>query len=363
MSAGLAFLMAGFLALGAWAKWPVQDHSKLYLSSETFRSDYEALPPDALVITGILWFHYRAFQDIYRLREDVTVLGMSDFFRPEWFNPITAERFPRVEVPPDPFHLAADGEYLKRFLAANLDKGRKIYWEPFDMEGGAFYPNLKPELDLLFHVSPEPVAPLPPEEVNRFLTRLREKLTREIEKDGFLKDIELHAYYVSLLMHAAEYFQRHGFPEASISLLELLLDLFGPQGTGTMWYTEEVRVNVNLAAFLIDRGRIEEAQARLERALALNKYDPVAWANLGQVYLKKKQLPEAKAALEEALRLKPDFPEVLYNLGEYYMMKGDIEEARRLFKSAMEKIEQERVKQKIKKRLESLPPAEAGGES
>ena len=123
------------------------------------------MKPDSLVLSTILWFHHRAFQDIYRMRDDVTVIGMSDLLRPEWFNPVTPKRFPNLAVPPDPFDRPEQGEYLKRFLAANLDQGRDIYWEPFDLDRGCFYPNLKPELELLFKVTRKPIKKLPEVEV------------------------------------------------------------------------------------------------------------------------------------------------------------------------------------------------------
>ena len=281
-------------------------------------------------------------------------MGRYDFLRPEWFDPVTKERFPRVRVPPDPFDRAAEGEYLKRFLAANLDDGRDIYWEPFDLDGGCFYPNLKPELELLFRVTSEPIKRITGAEIRAAIGRLQDKLEREIEREGFVEDEELHDYYISLMLHWAGYYNSHRHPEAAKTLLELVDNLFGPAGTDTMLPRERSQINTNLGTYLMELKRFEEAQRRFEIALEMNRYDSVAWANLGQVHLKQGRLDRVLPALERALALNPDFPEALYVKGEYHRAKGELSEAERHYRRAMELIKSDRVREKIRKRLDSL---------
>ena len=353
-------LVAIFLA-GVWVELPEKDRSGSFLSLETFRTDFENVAPDSLVLSTILWFHHRAFQDIYRMRDDVTVIGRSDLLRPEWFNPVTPERFPNLAVPPDPFDRPEQGEYMKRFLAANLDQGRDIYWEPFDLERGCFYPHLKPELELLFKVTREPITHLPAAEVGAAIGRIRAKLEREIREDGFLEEDELHAYYVSLLMRTATYLNYQRYPAASVTLLELVENLFGPKGTNTIGPESREPINVNLGCFLLGLERYQEALKHLEIAVEMDAYDALAWTNLGQVRLKLKQPQEARAPLERALELNPNLPEAWYNLGDYHVETGDLVKARECYQKALKLIRVESIKDKIVRRLEQLDRMEETG--
>jgi tetratricopeptide (TPR) repeat protein len=353
--------LTGIFLAGAWVELPDQDRSGSFLSLETFRTDFENVAPDALVLSTILWFHHRAFQDIYRMREDVTVVGRSDLLRPEWFNPVTPERFPNLAVPPDPHDRPEQGEYLKRFLAANLDQGRDIYWEPFDLERGCFYPNLKPELELLFKVTTEPVGKLPEREVGAALGRIRAKLEREIRSDGFLEEEELHAYYVTLLMRTADYLNYQHHPAASVTLLELLENLFGPEGTDTMGPESRGPIQVNLGVYLLALKRYEEALRHFEAAVEIDRYDALAWTNLGAVRLKLKQTREARGPLERAVELKPELPEAWYNLGDFHVEAGDLARARECYQRSLKLMRVESVKAKIVRRLEQLDRMEEQG--
>jgi len=57
---------------------------------------------------------------------------------------------------------------------------------------------------------------------------------------------------------------------------------------------------------LADLGRLEEALASYERALALNPRYAVAWNNKGNTLRHLRRYPEAQAALDRAIELDPE---------------------------------------------------------
>jgi len=340
---------------GVWLGYPARDRSRNFLPLESFRSDYEAMAPDAISLTGVLWFHHRAYQDIFRLREDVTVISLSDFLFPQWFKPVTQDRFPRAAVPAaDPFDRTDQGEFLKKFLAANLDERRDIYWEPFDLKNGVFYPNLKPELELLFKFTFDPVYGLPEQEVQAALGRLRAKLDREIKHEGFFQEEELDAYYILMLFQYAFYLHRQGRPQAAMSLLHLLEDLYGPAGADRMPPLDWARLNANLGILHFTLKQYDQAIKRLETAVKDDPYNYNAWANLGQACLKAGRLGKAKAALERAVKIGPRYPEAVFNLGEYYNKIGQTDLAQQYYRRAYDLTDDPRAKEKITGRLETL---------
>lgn len=83
----------------------------------------------------------------------------------------------------------------------------------------------------------------------------------------------------------------------------------------------------NLALVLSDEGRIPEALAHGERALALKPDLPEGHYNLGRALARAGRLPEAMAQYREALRLRPNYPDARYNLGNALRLSGRIDEA------------------------------------
>jgi len=316
------------LALGLRAGLPDHDRSGLYLSGETFRADFENLAPDAVSLTGLLWFHQRAFQDLYRLRDDVTVMSFSDFFAPQWFNPVTRTRFPRVEVPA-PAAGPYDGDAcLGRFLTANLDQGRMIYFEPYELEEGVYSRNLLPAGGLLLRVTFRPVEQLDPARAERFLLGLRNQIGREVESDGFLTEPDLHRYYFRMLPQYASYFQQHARPRAAMALLDLTENLFGPQGADSFPPRERAPVLGDIGLLHLNAGRADRAAGYLEKALNLDPYDANFRAALGLARLFQGRLPEAREALERAVELAPDDPLARVWLGRYHRQAGNAARAR-----------------------------------
>lgn len=71
-------------------------------------------------------------------------------------------------------------------------------------------------------------------------------------------------------------------------------------------HEEYVPAWVGLGIAYTLNGRLDEARAAFESALALDPMCPEAWFNLGRIQLKQRQYAEARKSLREALRSNPD---------------------------------------------------------
>ena len=78
------------------------------------------------------------------------------------------------------------------------------------------------------------------------------------------------------------------------------------------------RIYFTLGHLYHAQGRIEEAEAALERTLALEPAHAQAYNNLGNLHLEKNDLQQAATAYQQALAVAPDFAEAHYNLGRLY---------------------------------------------
>jgi len=349
-------VLAGIVFLGGvWLELPVQNRSRAFLAAEVFQDDYEAMANEAVSLTAVLWFHQRAFQDVYRLREDVTVLGLSDFLKPRVFNRVTPERFSDVIVPPGGYETDDGVRYLKRFVTANLDDGRAIYFEPINLIE-IFYPNLIPDLELLFRFTLRPVDPLDRAVVQAAFDRLRAKFQREIDQEDLLDDPRIDAYYIRFLTQFAVYLRLHGRPADALAMLSFIRDMFGPGLKNTVTTGDLDNLDNLMGASLLDLGRIDEAEARFRAILSRHPESYEGWANLGLVLLKTGRLAEAGAALQKAVAADPTRPEALFSLAQYYRRTGDEAQALRLYRQALTKALDTGLAARIQRDLATMTP-------
>jgi FG-GAP-like repeat/FG-GAP repeat/Tetratricopeptide repeat len=70
-------------------------------------------------------------------------------------------------------------------------------------------------------------------------------------------------------------------------------------------------------------GDVAGATAILEKVVAADPKNQVAWRLLGFSYLKQKKVAESRAAYEKLLALSPNTPQALYNIGVGYAVEGN----------------------------------------
>jgi len=92
----------------------------------------------------------------------------------------------------------------------------------------------------------------------------------------------------------------------------------------------------DLGALLAQTGRVEEAVAQFEKAVALKPDFAAARANLGGALAKLGKLDEALAQLRKALELDAGYAPAHYNLGLVLSQRGDAQGAIREWRSALD---------------------------
>ncbi|MBW2623349.1 MAG: DUF2723 domain-containing protein [Deltaproteobacteria bacterium] len=348
-------LLSGGIAL----QLPHQNRSHAFLAMEIFRADYENMAPDAISLTSIQWFHQRAFQDVYRQREDITVIGLSDFISPDYFHYVTAGRFPKAAVPPGSYSRESGVEFLQKFIAANLDNRREIYWEPTDMTE-IFFKNLAPELEILFKFTRRPVERLEQAVVQAAFDRLRLKLEQEIDREGLLADKRVDAYYIRFLIRFADYLRLHRRGVDAIATINLVEGLFGADGKDSLDFRTLNNLDNLKGAIFLNLGRVEEAEDRFKHMAERDDLSYDAWANLGLIYLKTGRPGLALEALNKAVSVNPLFPEAYFSLARYFRQKGDLEKAGEYYLKSKALNPKPGLASEIRKDLETLAK---GGDS
>jgi tetratricopeptide (TPR) repeat protein len=96
------------------------------------------------------------------------------------------------------------------------------------------------------------------------------------------------------------------------------------------------KVLVNLGIALSDRGRLNDAEGVIERALKADDRNPLAYYNLGKVQERKGDLEEAFVNYSKAVTLDPKRVDALNNMGVILIKKGFLEKSLELFRRAIE---------------------------
>ena len=97
---------------------------------------------------------------------------------------------------------------------------------------------------------------------------------------------------------------------------------------------------INLAALYTDQGSLRQAEALLQKVLAIQPDWAITHYNLGLIYKMAGQFPKAIAAYQEAIRLQPHYPEAHQNLGVVYLKLGQVPESLAAFQRAVLQYQQ-----------------------
>jgi protein O-mannosyl-transferase len=164
----------------------------------------------------------------------------------------------------------------------------------------------------------------------------------------YLPSLGLIALVASLVARAAEHLRRpavlHGFAAIVLPVLGLLTwrqcGMYAD--IETLWRTTLARnpnsflAQNNLGAALYQRGQVDEAIIRYQKALAINPNDAEAIINLGKALLQKGKADEAMACFQKGLEIRRDFTDFYNNMGDALLQKGQVDEAITQFQKALE---------------------------
>lgn len=97
---------------------------------------------------------------------------------------------------------------------------------------------------------------------------------------------------------------------------------------------ENAQAHNKLGVVLAHKGKLDEARMRFEKALTLDRRCAAAMSNLGNIYKEKNMLDRAVEFYKMALSVDPDHAAAHHNLGVVYRQMGMIDRAVGHFKQA-----------------------------
>ena len=105
---------------------------------------------------------------------------------------------------------------------------------------------------------------------------------------------------------------------------------------GTLFQDEFLRNDLTYGVAMFQRGYLEEAAAEFQQVILAKPDDPIAYYNLGTLYLRRNSLADARRYLEQAVKLRPNYAEAWNNLGMVSAQQGQEDEAIKNFERSLE---------------------------
>jgi Tfp pilus assembly protein PilF/peroxiredoxin len=105
---------------------------------------------------------------------------------------------------------------------------------------------------------------------------------------------------------------------------------------GLLLQDEFRRNDLTYGVAMFQRGYLEEATEEFKQVILAKPDDPIAYYNLGTLYLRQNSLAEARRYLEQAVKLRSNYAEAWNNLGMVSAQQGQEDEAIKNFERSIE---------------------------
>lgn len=322
------------------------NRSTYYTPYKTARDCYLSQEKDAVVITLALWFPFRYFQDIERMRDDVSIILISDIKYPEFFNPLTKERYPDLCIPKRNENWEI---FISSFISCNIKK-YPLYWEP-SQYNKKLYRNLMPE-SFLFRVTPQERETMDEQSVVEYLKWIEGFLGRAFEKEDLFNDTEAQIYYSYFLNSIADYFVLIGREAYAINLYRISKAI----------RPDDFGIDNDIAYCYERLGNYALARKIYEDVLRNDPGNIEARSGLGFIFLRSGDYIKAKEFFEFVLKKKKT-PIVLYGMGKVYMAEKKYSSAISYFNEALTIADYSELRNAIKSEILKLEQATFYGSS
>lgn len=159
------------------------------------------------------------------------------------------------------------------------------------------------------------------------------------------KGIEHYPDNVQLIFEYGLLLDQEGKQEEAIASMEKLVEL-QPDHVEALNYLGYTWADNNV--------HLDKALEYINKAVSLKPDNGYILDSLGWVYFHMGELEKARIELERALALVPDDPYILEHMGEIYQKSGFKEKARDSYRRAKKLFKEQKMKEKIQKKIDAI---------
>ncbi|MBN1881390.1 MAG: DUF2723 domain-containing protein [Deltaproteobacteria bacterium] len=320
-----AVVLAAFVMFTLAIDYGKLDKSNYWAAERLAAADYTGFDRDALVLTSLYWPFFYYFKDVERLREDLHVVPVSDCLEPEYFNRVTPERFPGIEVPDMKYTRDTGIDFMLQLMGENISS-RTVYLGPDRRIVEKLSNQLVPELFFFRVVTDDEAEKVDADYCAAYLTGLHDFVQRELDSRGgeFFADEVYRSYYSNNFLALSTYLVKQKQWLAVVSVARMAEIVIGPvplikrdlldaltmlerydeAEDEFIWFLERYPnvslLLVNYGYNLFSQGRYDDAAREFSLAVEMGDINAEAYLGLGIVFLAMEQNEEAVDALRAA---------------------------------------------------------------
>jgi tetratricopeptide (TPR) repeat protein len=340
--------IACVVPFNAISNYQKADRSGLYFGETLLKRVSLSLEDKSLFITGMSWFNFYYYNDVMRLRDDVTAIKAWNFMRPDVPAVLTERRYPDLVLPDASRHRfdsrTGSLKYVEELLKRNesqrpvLMDQNLTFFEQFPLEE-----NFQPYRNLLLKYrsgSSEDIKE--PDSIQTF-DEFKIWLQEEVQKPGVYRTEWINKVSFYVPSFATHYHQTKRYREER-QVLKLMHDFLGQQGPD--WWFKRID-NLILDA--------QNKKAGEELVIMKTRF-PNRFATLfieGLLLRADGKLDASRKQLQRAVALKPKEFRPSLELATTLKMMGEDEQAARELDRAGKNIRNLREWKRMQQELTS----------
>ena len=290
--------ISGFILFSFLKNFNNMNKSSFYLADENTRAMYLSMNPNSIVFSTINWVPYKYFQDIENLNQDIAILLISGLKNPAIFNPISAERFPSVNMPYFESNTTNFEKYTTALIKLNFNS--KYIYTGFNMplnnlEGIEILPYKRFLAKVSLH-NIENKKNI----IDTYLNTLKGILKEDISGKDYIfdQDIGTRTHYATYLTYISDYLIMQNRYKDAVFFLRAAANI-------NRFATKDIMEMLGVC--YINQNNFKEAEDIFGKLIDIHPDNYWYCYSMGLANFKMEKLEKAKFFLEKSLSLNPKY--------------------------------------------------------
>lgn len=295
------------------------EKSNYYLTEKIIKETYFDLRPNSILFSHPHWFLNRYMQDVENLRPDLTIIHIRDMSNPDFFNPVTQNRYPMLEFPAIASTKDNFIKFWPLFVKENAGK-KKMYTDFSHLITGVDGIYLVPYKKFLMQIVNQEEEKKFDQIADEYYQNLQISMNEDMSQDIFFLDQKegVKTYYKIFLINFANHLRLKGKYAKALAFITLAESLSA----------EKIISLIQMKGIcLAELGRYNESVSIFNNLLKEYPDDKFILTNLGNLYFKKSEYKTAEKYLRKAIRIDNTFYEAHFILGMIYSNENRMTES------------------------------------
>ncbi len=324
--------------------------ARVYTGDEDFKGSFLRLPEKSMVITSYLYFHYKYYQDILGLRNDITLLGYGEILYPKLYSLTDKGRYPDISLIDFDADITATAK-VSRFVNLNFKNYDRIFTEAIsEFKGMENY--LKHYDGMLFEFTRSKIDGIGKEDAQEIRRYFDESTLKFVYDADYTNDSEASFIYVQDFISIIDYMMHFDYINDALYMIQMM-ETVHRDFQGGLLTNDAINLKVLTGVAHIKLRDFDKAKAIFNGMIEKDEHKSEAYNKLGFIYKYLKEYDKAIKNYELAIKESPGSLENYVELGDIYERSGELDKAEAVYSNGIKRLFQDE-KKALKEKIDDL---------